>query len=540
MFESRGRTFFRALSFFSVMSDTASNEKSIAGAASIIGSATVLSRLLGYVRDASVAYVFGAAMSSDAFFVAFRISNLLRRLVGEGALTSSFVPIFTEELGLRDHEGSRRLSSSVFTLFFFILVALAALGIIFSDPLVRLLSPGFGAYPEKFALTVRLTRLTFPYMVAIGLMAIAMGVLHSKKHFTAPALSPVLFNIAIITSIFAVAPFLDEPVYALAIGVLAGGVLQFLLQLPFLKGYGFLPRPSFSFADPAIKRIFLLMGPAALGMGVYQLNIFVTLWFASRLAEGSVSYLFYASRLMELPLGVFGVAVSTAVLPNLSEHAARGDMTGFRGSISYSVRIVNFVIIPATAGLMVLNYPIVETLFGRGAFGAEAVEGTAYALYFYALGLAPIAVSRVFVSVFYSVKDTTTPLYIGVFSLVTNAVLSVLLVGPMGHGGLALATSVAAAVNFAGLVVVMRRRFGALGGRAIGASALKALTATVAMAVVVYLASARLYPADPGTPGRAAALAACLVAGVLTYLAVSIALRSPEVPFIKGFLRKRG
>jgi len=450
------------------------------------------------------------------------------------------VPIFTEELGLRDHEGARRLSSSVFTLFFLILVAIAALGIIFADPLVRLLSPGFGADPEKLALTVRLTRITFPYMVAIGLMAIAMGVLHSKRHFAAPALSPVLFNMAIITSIFAVAPFLDRPVYALAIGVLAGGFLQFLLQLPFLKGYGFLPRPSFSFLDPAIKRIFLLMGPAALGMGVYQLNIFVTLWFASRLAEGSVSYLFYASRLMELPLGVFGVAVSTAVLPNLSEHAARGDMAGFRGSISYSVRIVNFVIIPATAGLMVLNYPIVETLFGRGHFGAEAVSGTAYALYFYALGLAPIAVSRVFVSVFYSVKDTTTPVYIGVFSLVTNAVLSVLLVGPMGHGGLALATSAASAVNFLGLMVVMRRRFGALGGRAIGASALKALAATVAMAVVVYLANARLYPVDPGTLGRAAALAACLTAGVLTYLAVSIALRSPEVPFIKGFLRKRG
>jgi putative peptidoglycan lipid II flippase len=219
------------------MSKRESNEGSISGAAGVIGSATVLSRILGYIRDASVAHVFGAAMQTDAFFVAFRISNLLRRLVGEGALTSSFVPIFTEELTLRTRESARGLSSSIFTLFGIILVILSVIGILLSEQIVTLMSPGFLTDPEKFDLTVRLTKVMFPYMVAVGLVAIGMGVLNSLKHFAAPALSPVFFNISIIASIFLVAPFLSSPVYALPIGVLAGGVFQFLILIPFLARY---------------------------------------------------------------------------------------------------------------------------------------------------------------------------------------------------------------------------------------------------------------------------------------------------------------
>ncbi|HAO93995.1 MAG TPA: murein biosynthesis integral membrane protein MurJ, partial [Deltaproteobacteria bacterium] len=278
---------------------TQSHERKITGAASIVGGATVLSRILGYIRDAAVAYAFGAGMYADAFFMAFRISNLLRRLVGEGALTSTFIPIFTEEMGERSKEATRDLVSSVFTLFAIILIILTILGVIFSREIVLLMSPGFATDALKFSITVDLTRLMFPYMVFIGLMAIAMGVLNSYRHFAAPAIAPVFFNIAIILCIFAVAPFLDTPVYALAIGVLLGGFLQLFLQFPYLKKYGMTPKPRFHFRDEAIKKIFILMGPAAFGMGVYQLNNFVILWFSSHLAEGSVSYLYYAGRLME-------------------------------------------------------------------------------------------------------------------------------------------------------------------------------------------------------------------------------------------------
>lgn len=521
-------------------SATATEDRSITGAASVIGSATVLSRILGYARDAVVAYVFGAAMATDAFFVAFRISNLLRRLVGEGALTSSFVPIFTEELIKRPKEGARRLASSAFTLFAIILVVLTIAGVAFSDPIVRLLSPGFVSDPEKFVLTVNLTRVMFPYMVFIGLMAIAMGVLHSLKHFTAPAVAPVFFNVMIILSVVAVSPFLAEPVYALAAGVLMGGLAQFFIQVPSLKRYGFAPRPAFAFADPGIKRIFTLMGPAAFGVGVYQLNVFVTMWFASRLPEGSISYLFYGARLMELPVGVFGVAISTAALPSLSEYVSREDWDGFRDSLSFALRLVGFVTIPSMAGLLVLDEHIIDVLFRRGEFGLEAVSGTSTALFFYALGLVPVAVTRTLTSVFYSLKDTSTPVKVALFSFITNAVFCYLLSGPMGHGGLALAATLAATVNVVGLYIVLWLRFGRFGGRSVLASAVKAAIAAVVMGGVIYLAASYAWAPGAGILERAALLAGFVALGVGVYLAASRVLGTPELGIIRDFYRKPG
>ncbi len=530
------------------MSDKGKGDGShISGAIGIIGSATALSRVLGYIRDASIAHVFGAAMLTDAFFVAFRISNLLRRLVGEGALTSSFVPIFTEELTLRSREAARTLSSSVFTLFGIILVVLSVVGILISGPIVELMSPGFVADPGKFALTVRLTRLMFPYMISIGLTAIGMGVLNSVRHFAAPALSPVLFNISIIASIFLVAPFLTHPVYALPVGVLAGGLFQFLLLVPFLSKFGFMPTPTFRFRTPGVGRIFRLMGPAAFGVGVYQLNIFVVLWFASRLPEGSVSYLYYSGRLMELPLGVFSVAVSTAVLPSLSEQVTRLDHEGFRRSLSYAIRIVVYMTVPAMAGLLVLCYPIIEVLFKHGEFGTAAVDGTAYALYFYTVGIVPVAISRVLVSVYYSLKDTATPLYIALVTFVVNVVLCYLLVGPMGHGGLALATSISAGVNFVCLFVALRIRMRSMGfsgggnvpmGGPILSSGVRAVLAASIMGGAIYLLSLVVSPGGLAGVGLAVYLAVAMALGFVVYFSFSTLLRIPEVTFLKGFLNR--
>lgn len=511
----------------------------IAGAASIVGSATMLSRVFGYVRDAVIAYFIGAGLQADAFFVAFRIANFLRRLVGEGALTPAFIPIFTEELEKRSKLEISRLVGKVFTLFFLILLVITGLGIYFSDYLVMLLSPGFADDPEKFALTVKLTRMVFPYMLFIGLVAMAMGVLNTLRHFAAPALSPVLFNISIIVCAVILAPVLDVPVYAVVIGVLLGGVLQLLLQLPFLKSRGMLPMPNFSFNDPAIKRLFLLMGPAALGVGVYQLNIFVTTRFASSLVEGSVSYLYYASRLMELPLGVFAVAIGTAVLPSLSQDVSRGDWKSFRNSLSFALRVVNFLTIPAFVGLLILSAPIIEILFQRGEFGSAASHGTAYALYFYAIGLVPVAGSRVLVSVFYSLKDTKTPVVVALLSFVVNLVMCFVLIGPLKHGGLALATSISAGVNFIGLIVLLRKRSGEIGIAKIANSALKSIGASVVMAIALLAVLSAIDLQVLYVWWRFAVVIGLVVLGSVLYLLSAYLMKAPEMELIKDFILKR-
>lgn len=513
------------------------HEKRITGAASVVGAATVLSRIAGFVRDATIAYIFGAGLYSDAFFMAFRIANLLRRLVGEGALTSSFIPIFTEELHLRTKEQARDLLSSVFTLFLIILIILTALGVIFSNEIVHIMSPGFAATPLKFGLTVTLTRMMFPYMIFVCIMAIAMGALNSVKHFAAPAISPLFFNLTIIATIFALTPFMSTPVYALGVAVLAGGLVQCGMQFPFLKKFSLMPRLLFSFKDPALKKILLLMGPAAFGVGIYQLDIFVTMWFASRLPEGSVSYLYYAGRLMEVPLGIFGVAIATAALPSLSEHAAKKDWDQFKSSLSFAMRLINFVCIPATIGLFVLSYPIIDVLFRRGEFGTAATSGTAVALYFYALGLVPVSTSRILSSVFYSLKDTATPVYSALVTFIINTILCYLLVKPLGHGGLALATSLSSTVNAAILLVILKRRFGRFDGRMILTSALKSAAAALIMGAVMYLLIH--FFGDKGRLVLTGIITVGCAFGVGIYLLLAKAFKAPEVVFVKDIFRRQ-
>ncbi len=516
------------------------HKKKIAASASIVGSATALSRVLGYTRDMAIAYYFGAGALSDAFFVAFRISNLLRRLVGEGALTSSFIPIFQEERTSRDAASLRRLISGVFTLFTILLILLTICGIFFAKDLVALMSPGFLSDPEKFHITVNLTRLMFPFMIFVGLMAIGMGILNSLRHFTAPALAPVFFNIAIISSIVLLSPFLEQPVYALAVGVLLGGLMQFVVMLPWLKKYGFLPRLSFHFRDSAILKIFKLMGPAAFGVGIYQLNIFITLWFASGLREGSVSFLYYSGRLMELPLGVFGVAISTVALPRLAEYAAKGKWDSFTDSLLYALRLVLFLTIPAAIGLIVLSHPVIDTLFAHGEFKEGATHATAMALYFYAPGLVPVALYRILTSAFYSVKDTVTPVVVALITLVINLLLCIILVGPMEHAGLAFATTISSLFNMAALFYLVRRRVHAFKGSGLIIAAIKNLIAASIMGAVVYFIFYGTGLDEASGPLKLAALGVSIFSGVLLYLVTSRVLKVPEVAFLKGFLKKGG
>ncbi|OGP32125.1 MAG: murein biosynthesis integral membrane protein MurJ [Deltaproteobacteria bacterium GWC2_42_11] len=515
-------------------------EKKIIKAASIVGSATLVSRILGFVRDAVIAYAFGAGREADAFFVAYRIPNLLRRLVGEGALTVAFIPVFTDELAKGSREDARKLVSSAFTFLSIVLIILTIAGVIFSRHIVSLISPGFTDMPDKSALTISLAQWMFPFLFFISLVALSMGVLNSLKHFTAPAFSPVWFNVSIIFCALILTNYMNQPVYALAIGVVIGGFLQFAYQLPYLKRFGMLPRLSFDFSNKAIKKVVLLMLPSALGVAVYQIGVFITTRFASQLPEGSVSYLYYADRIMELPLGIFGIAVATAVLPSLSEYAARDDRIKFGESLSFAIRLVMFISIPATVGLISLGTPIVSVLFQRGEFTGTDADGTVFALYFYALGLASFSGARIAASAFYALKDTVTPVMIAAASLIFNVVMSLILMGPLLHGGLALATTLASVLNFALLFIVLRKRVGGVDAKEILSSVAKVTLASLIMGMIVYNISLLTeWTAGGFSLWKSIFLCFAVIIGILTYLAGVYILRSPELLFLANIIKER-
>jgi len=328
-------------------------------AAGVVGSATLLSRIFGFVRDAVIAWYFGTGLSSDAFFVAFRIPNLLRRLFGEGSLSISFIPVFTEYLSNRGRSEAFDLARSAVRLLSVLLVLTAIAGILLAPLVVRIIAPGWSGAPEKYQLTVTLTRIMFPYIFFIGLVALAMGILNVLGHFAAPALAPVFLNIAMIGSIFFISPYMEDPVMGLAIGVLVGGALQLVLQLPFLIRKGFYFWQKATLYHPGLKKIGKLMLPATFGAAVYQINILVGTLLATLLPEGSVSYLYYADRLVQFPLGVFAIATATAVLPSLSRQAAANDFQSLRDTFNHALNLVFFITIPAMVGLIVLRVPIV-------------------------------------------------------------------------------------------------------------------------------------------------------------------------------------
>ncbi|HKZ46087.1 MAG TPA: murein biosynthesis integral membrane protein MurJ [Thermodesulfobacteriota bacterium] len=514
--------------------------KNITKAASIVGSATFLSRILGYIRDAVIAAYFGAGASADVFFIAYRIPNFFRRIVGEGALTVSFIPVFTEELSLGSRERAKRLASRAFTFFTIILAALTIAGVLFAPQIVEITAPGFANIPNKLPIAISLTRWMFPFLFFICLVALGMGVLNSLKHFAAPALSPVWFNLSIIGSTLFLIPFFKEAVYALAFGVVFGGALQFLYQLPYLKRYDMLPRPDFNFNDPAIRKIVFLMLPAALAAGVDQINILIVSRFASHLKEGSISYLYYADRIVELPMGVFVIAVATAVFPSMSEYAVKQDWPGFKESLSFAIRLVTFITVPATVGLIALGGPIVSMLFQRGEFSHEATKGTVYALWFFSVGLVAFGGRRILLSAFYSLKDTLTPVLVGCVAVAANIIFCFLLIGPLQHGGLALATSLSAIINLFLLFFILRKRLGRIGGRKIFASAVKAAISSLLMGAGVYGISILIDWSHGGiTMLKLAVLVLAIGFGVTSYLLFARLFKSPEMAFLTGMVMER-
>jgi putative peptidoglycan lipid II flippase len=408
---------------------------------------TLISRVLGFVRDAVIARTFGAGLETDAFFVAFRIPNLLRRLFAEGAFSQAFVPILAEYRTRQGEAETKLLVDRVATLLTLALVVATALGVAAAPLIVYVSAPGFSATPEKFDLTVAMLRVTFPYILFISLVALAAGILNTWSRFAVPAFTPTLLNVAFIVAALLFAPYFDPPVMVLAWAVFAGGVLQLAFQVPYLARIGMLPRPRLALADPGVRRILILMGPAVIGVSVAQISLLLNTIFASFLITGSVSWLYYADRLMEFPTALLGVALGTVLLPSLSKHHADDDGESYSRLLDWGLRLTLMLAAPAAAALALLATPLIATLFFHGQFGATDLANTRDALMGYSVGLVGIILVKVLAPGFYARQDIRTPVRIAVVSLVATQVMNLLFIVPLKHAGLALAIGLGACVN---------------------------------------------------------------------------------------------
>jgi len=472
---------------------------SVARNAGIVSLAVMASRVLGLVRDQVFAVLFGAGLQYDAFLTAFRIPNLLRDLFAEGALSAAFVTTFTQVQQLKGEQEAFRLSNRVATLLIIVLSFVCIGGWIFAPSIVYLLAPGFFDVPGKAELTIQLTRIMIPFLLLIALAAKAMGILNARNVFAIPAIAPVFFNLgSILAGLFlgfSVGRFLGlSPIEGMAFGTLVGGFLQFAVQWPSLRRAGFRYRPMLSFTDPGVRQIIRLMGPAIIGTAAVQINVFVNTNFASAIidpatgiiANGPVSWLNYAFRFMQFPIGVFGVAVATATLPTLSRNTNQLDYGVFRRTLTHSLTLVFLLCIPSAVGLAVLGRPIIALIFEHGKFTSFDTVQTANALAAYAIGLAGYGAIKVVSPAFYALNDARTPMLISLFSIAVNYVMNSLLVARFGHVGLAFSTSTVALVNFLLLALFMRRRLQRLGGRRLGSTILRICAASVPMALVAW------------------------------------------------------
>ncbi len=517
-------------------------EKKIAGAAGIVAFGTLISRVLGFIRDMILANLFGATIAADAFYVAFRIPNMLRELFAEGSMSAAFIPVFTEYLTKKSRSEAKELASAAFTTLLLFVCIVVTFGILFSPTLIRSIAPGFIQDTYKFSLTVSMTRIMFPFLLFISLAALAMGILNSTRRFAPPALASGVFNVVSILFVFGFTPFLPEPVYGAAIGVALGGLAQFLVQVPALyqEGFPLSFRRPIRPLHPGVVQMGKLLLPTTLGLSVTQINVLVNTLLASFLAAGSVTYLYFGMRLIHFPLGIFAVALSTAILPTLSAQAAKGETEGLRQTFSFGLRLVFFITFPAMMGLILFRVPIVHLLFEHGEFGRIATLGTASAVLFYSIGLWAFAGIRIVVPVFYSLQDTKTPVKIGMVAVVANLILNLILMGPLQHGGLALATSLSAILNFSLLLLILRKRIGRIDGKRILNSHLKVLLASAILLPVSWWLNNQDLWLSPGNGFvKAALLAIAICLSAVSYFLIQAALKSEELYFILNLIKNR-
>ncbi len=512
----------------------------IAKAAGVMSAATFISRVLGFIRDMIFALYFGASGLSDTFFAAFKIPNLLRELFAEGSMSAAFIPVLTEYRQREGEAEARRLVRITFSFIIVVVGLICLVGIFFSPAIVTVIAPGFLKSPEKFSMTVLLTRIMFPFLLFISLAALVMGALNTKKVFFVPALAPAMLNITLILSIVFFEAGAERPILTAAIGVVVGGFVQFVFQLPtfFKNGYGLGLDANFS--HPGLRKMSLLLIPATMALAVSQINIVVSNILASYLPAGSITYLFYSMRLTQFPIGIFGVAMGMAVLPSLSEHASRGDFGRLREDFSFALRLLFFITVPSMVGLIALGKPIVNLLFQHGRFDYAATQGTVQALYYYSLGIWSIVGVRVITTTFYAMQDTKTPVKIACGAMLLNIALSLYLMRPLQHAGLALANALASWVSFFLLMYFLRKKLERIDSRRIIMSFGKIGLASLVMGLAGWaLLHGELWEQSGNTLIKTVYFGGTALLCILVYSGVSHMLKSEELHYLYHTVRGR-
>lgn len=432
--------------------------KQLVKSTSAVASMTMISRVFGFIRDMVTAQLFGASLFSDAFFVAFRIPNFMRRLFAEGSFSQAFVPVLSEYQKQKTPAEIQLFINSMAGTLGSVLLIVTFFGILLAPVIVKLFAPGYAIGSERYDLAVLMLRITFPYLLLISLTAFSGAILNTYSRFWVAAFTPVFLNISMIATALLLSPYLHVPIVALAWGVLIAGVVQLLFQIPFLKRLGLLPHPKVDFRNAGVTKVLKLMVPALFGVSVSQINLLLDTLFASFLMIGSVSWLYFSDRLMEFPLGVFGVAISTVILPHLSRHHASQSTEEFSQTLDWALRCVLLVGLPAAVVLAVMSGPLLSTLFQYGRFDGHAVLMARQSLSAFAIGIAPFMLIKVLAAGFYAKQDMRTPVRIGILAMVSNMVFNVALIWPLAHAGIALATSLAALLNMGFLYYFLRLR----------------------------------------------------------------------------------
>lgn len=511
--------------------------KSIAKSATIIGFATFCSRVLGLVRDMVIAGLFGVYVYADAFVVAFRIPNLFRDLLGEGAANAAIVPVFSEYSVKHSKEEFWELANVVLNLLLVVVTAITLLGIVFAPVIVRIFAPGFASDPQKLAITVALNRIIFPYCLLICLAAYATAILNSLKHFSVPAFAPCLLNISII--VFAL--IFGEGITGLAAGVLIGGALQLLIQMPVLYKKGFRLDLFRRFRHPAANMIAKLMMPRVLSSGIYQLNNVVDSAFGSLafvVGQGGVAVLYYAYRLIQFPLGIFSNSLFQAILPTFSTQALEKNFDKLKHTLSFGLRSIFFLMVPSSIGLIVLSGPVIRIIYERGKFDAYSAAATSNALLFYAIGLSAYAAIKVLQACFFALKDTVTPTKISGLALVLNIVLNTALIFPLKISGIALATSLSGIISCLALFFILDKKLSSINHKEILSSFWRIFLAGLAMGGVCILVN-KYMPAGAGVAQKIVYLAVLIFVSVASYAGFCFVFGVREMRELWKWVRER-
>ncbi|KNZ68830.1 integral membrane protein MviN [Thermincola ferriacetica] len=514
-----------------------STGKTVAKAAGMLMVAMLVSRVLGYVREIALTSKFGQTSVTDAYIAAFTVPDLLYNLLVGGVLSSAFIPVFSSYVARNEEKDAWEVASTVINLVVIVMTVGIVCGMIFTRQLVPLVAYKFKG--ETLDLTVKLTRIMFPAFLLLGLNGLMMGILNSYQHFKAPAFGAIIYNLSII--VFGLALAHKFGIAAFAIGVVAGHIGNFLVQLPVLVRKGLRYKPVLNLRHPGVKRLFVLMLPAVLGLAANQINLIINQNLASGLSDGSITALRMANRLMWLPLGVFAGSIGVAIFPTMTAQVARNEISEFKKTLSLGIRSIFLIIIPAATGLMVLSMPIVRLLFEQGKFGPDATERTAYALIFYCIGLFAQSAILVITRAFYAIHNTLIPLLVACVTIVVNYLLNVTLMGPMAEGGLALAYSLSGIFNMLVLMILLRKKIGPLGARSILRSFVLIVLASAVMGAAAY--GAAYYSGSvldtAQKVNQMIQVGMAIVVGLAAYVGVTFLLKLEEADMVLGIIKRK-